>query len=124
MEIKEVNPSLPKVPIHLELGDWVYERGEVSRKLSPPMYVVGIWENGVYLEIDGEQGDPFEADYKDIVPIPFEDVADKCKVNTLVTKEYGCWHFWHKGTGIRFQYVHELQHLLRLVGINKEINLL
>lgn len=120
----ELNQQLPRVPIHLELGDWVYERGEVSRELSPAMYVVGIWDNGVYLELDTEQGDPFEADYKDIVPIPLtDDIIAKNRLNMHIIKEYGQYKFIIHRSNIPVRFVHELQHLLRMFNMGKEIYL-
>lgn len=120
----ELNQQLPRVPIHLELGDWVYERGEVSRELSPAMYVVGIWDNGVYLELDTEQGDPFEADYRDIVPIPLtDDIIAKNRLNMHIIKEYGQYKFIIHRSNIPVRFVHELQHLLRMFNMGKEIYL-
>lgn len=119
-----LNQQLPRVPIYLELGDWVYERGEVSRELSPAMYVVGIWDNGVYLELDTEQGDPFEADYKDVVPIPLtDDIIAKNRLNMHIIKEYGQYKFIIHRSNIPVRFVHELQHLLRMFNMGKEIYL-
>lgn len=120
----ELNQRLSKVPIHLELGDWVCERSKATNRLSPAMYVVGIWDNGVYLELDTEQGDPFEAEYKEIEPIPLTDnIIIKNRLNTFVFKGYGQFKFfWHR-SAIPVKYVHELQHLLRMFNIEKEIYL-
>ncbi len=66
---KYPNPDVPKLKTHYEIGDWVCERG-ITGRLSPNMYIVGMWEDTCYLEIDPEQGDPFEVDLVDIEPIP------------------------------------------------------
>lgn len=120
----ELNQRLPKVPINLELGDWVCERGKGSQRLSPAMYVVGIWDNGVYLELDTEQGDPFEAEYEEIAPIPLTDVIiAKNRLNMHIIKEYGQYKFIIRRSNIPVRFVHELQHLLRLFNLGKEIYL-
>lgn len=120
----ELNHQLPRVPIHLELGDWVYERGEVSKRLFPAMYVVGIWDNGVYLELDTEQGDPFEAEYKNIELIPLTDeIIRDNRLNMYIVKEYGQYKFIMHRSNITVRYVSELQHIMRLFNIEKEIYL-
>lgn len=149
------NPVLPKPCIFLELGDWVCEKSEYIQgktRLSPPMYVVGIWTDGVYLEIDSEQGDPFEADYKDIVPIPLTkellvklDCYGKKRLSNTpdvdgVISKWQTNDYWeiHKHRNMfvakchehttnvsvcYLQYVHELQHFLRRHGIDMDIKL-
>lgn len=124
-------PNLPKPSIFLELGDWVCEKMEYIQgktRLSPPMYVVGIWTDGVYLEIDKEQGDPFEADYKDIVPIPItHEIVNKQtiarRIKAYCVRENGetLWKFKNDTVDTVFAYVHELQHLLRQIGCKDEI---
>ena len=61
--------NVPVLKTHYEIGDWVCERG-MTGKLSPDMYIVGMWSDTVYLEMTPEQGDPFEVDLADIKPIP------------------------------------------------------
>ena len=121
-----------QTPISLELGDWVCERSEASRQLSPPMYVVGIYEDVVYLRIDSEQGDPFEVDLKDVTPIP---ISRKMLEDNGLTGCFGAYEnngriaiiFNNKENGcnqrIPIKYVHELQHFMRLHGIGKAIYL-
>lgn len=121
-----------QTPISLELGDWVCERYEASRQLSPPMYVVGIYEDVVYLRIDAEQGDPFEVDLKDVAPIPIS--RKMLEVNEL-TEYFGAYEnngsialiFKDKEDGCNRRLpitdVHELQHFMRLYGIDKAIHL-
>lgn len=68
MEVKNCNNPTKK-PNHYQIGDWVYERG-ITGALSPAMYIVSMLKDTLYLEIDPEQGDPFEVDLEDIEPIP------------------------------------------------------
>ncbi len=121
------------------------------------MRVVGIGETWVNLEIDPEQGDPFEEDIEDIRPIPltadileqngFEktsespyraeyqlEIDDKADLYLFITlfKKVNRVQiafdpigsvdsritFGKKGCA-----VHDLQHAMRLVGIEKEIKL-
>lgn len=134
--------------LKLELGDWVqgcHEYVNGSRRLAPPMYVVGIWESGVYLEIDPEQGDPFEYDYKDIIPIDLTD--DIFKVNgiwdnhpdwsaiekvgyhiSVMDKTDGSYDVAiitndGRDDSVSCRFVHELQHFINLCGIDKQIKL-
>lgn len=120
------------MPICLELGDWVCEKSNASQRLSPPMYVVGIYEDTTYLRIDPEQGDPFEVDLKDIAPIPIS--GDMLEKNGLTehfcafeSKDGISLIFKNKEDGcnqhIPVKYVHELQHFMRLHGINKDVQL-
>ena len=70
MEVKNCNnTTTPALPNHYQIGDWVYERGTTGI-LSPAMYIVSMLKDTLYLEIDPEQGDPFEVDLIDIEPIP------------------------------------------------------
>lgn len=58
----------------LSIGDWVCAEqlcGVHSEpRLTPPMRVVGLGESWVNLEIDPEQGDPFEFEPHEIRGIP------------------------------------------------------
>lgn len=69
MEVKNCNNSASALTNHYQIGDWVYERGTTGI-LSPAMYIVSMLKDTLYLEIDTEQGDPFEVDLDDIEPIP------------------------------------------------------
>lgn len=88
MEVKNCNnTTTPALPNHYQIGDWVYERGTTGI-LSPAMYIVSMLKDTLYLEIDPEQGDPFEVDLEDIEPIPLtkewlqeQDIYDKRIVN-------------------------------------------
>lgn len=127
MESKTKSAERNVRKLHLELGDWVYERMEVSRRLSPPMRVVGLWDgcDCIYLEIDPEQGEPFEVDWKDVEPIPFTaEIQGRLPSGIQCLREYGRWYYIFQRKALPFTYVHELQHLLRLDGNKYEINLL
>lgn len=68
MEAQNCNNA--KAPVnHYQIGDYVYELG-ITKRLSPPMYVESMLRDTLYLKIDPEQGDPYEIDLEDIVPIP------------------------------------------------------
>lgn len=69
MGVKNCNNSASALTNHYQIGDWVYERG-TTEILSPAMYIVSMLKDTLYLEIDPEQGDPFEVDLVDIEPIP------------------------------------------------------
>lgn len=69
MEVKNCNNSASVLANHYQIGDWVYERGTTGL-LSPAMYIVSMLKDTLYLEIDPEQGDPFEVDLVDVKPIP------------------------------------------------------
>lgn len=69
MEVRNCNNNISKTTNNYQIGDWVYERG-IAGKLSPAMYIVSMLKDTLYLEIDPEQGDPFEVDLADIIPIP------------------------------------------------------
>lgn len=55
----------------LMLGNWVeYATGLNKEKRSIPMYVTGIFSDTVYLNFDGNEGDVFEEEEKDLLGIP------------------------------------------------------
>lgn len=136
----------------LQIGDWVCAAGPVingEERLTPPMRVVSVGETWVCLRIDPEQGDPFEHDIDEIRPIPL--TADILIANgwkrippELFRREYRkygkvtaaveveIWRegviyseIWTSGYSLRLPtlYVHQLQHALRMAGIEKEIEL-
>ena len=49
---KYPNPQLPALPIHYQLGDWVREYSQITGKESPAMYIVAMFKDVLYLEID------------------------------------------------------------------------
>lgn len=51
----------------LFIGAWVYEYMEIPKRLSTPMYVEATFESGdIYLTFRENEGDPFEAEIKNI----------------------------------------------------------
>lgn len=136
----------------LQIGDWVCAAGPVingEERQTPPMRVVSIGETWVNLLIDPEQGDPFEENIEDIRPIPL--TADILMANGFSHARYGHYRYEcviDESTGETIRaaankegimcidifrpkasiflltpYVHQLQHALRLAGINKDIKL-
>ena len=128
----------------LSIGDWVCAEqlcGVHSEpRLTLPMKVVGLGESWVNLEIDLEQGDPFEFEPSEIRGVP---------ITAEVLEKNGFWHNGNKWytpelftleRGLDYwdiviacacgeyvcevytiKYVHQLQHALRLAGVGKEI---
>lgn len=141
----------------LSIGDWVCAEQlcgvNNEPRLTPPMKVVGLGESWVNLEIDPEQGDPFEFESSEIRGVPITaEVLEKngwrndgmyaiLRIDEHLHLEYYyhehrlrkwyCgideWANHAKVNDITFQVhcysVHQLQHALRLAGVNKEINL-
>ncbi len=136
----------------LAIGDWVCVAGPVingEERQTPPMQVCSIGESWVCTMIDPEQGDPFEENIEDIRPIPL--TADILLANGWSHTRHGnaryeCVIDQTTGATIRAAadqrgvmcidvfrpkaslflitpYVHQLQHLLRMAGIEKEIEL-
>lgn len=62
------------------LGNWVeYATGLNKEKRSIPMYVTGIFSDTVYLNFDGNEGDVFDEEEKNLLGIPItEDLLEKC----------------------------------------------
>lgn len=55
------------------IGDYVQEWLEIPEKWATPMYVESIFRDGdVYLDLDGNESDPFEAEIKNIYDIPID----------------------------------------------------
>lgn len=134
----------------LSVGDWVRAEqlcGVHSEpRLTPPMKVAGLGESWVNLEIDPEQGDPFEFEPSEIRGVPI--TAEVLKKNGLEYIDDGndaviflcCDMFWARlcigdtfwQVGIHSEdrldavvcnvkYIHELQHALRLAKVGKEM---
>ena len=134
----------------LSIGDWVCAESlcgvHSEPRLTPPMRVVGLEEAWVNLEIDPEQGYPFEFDPSEIRGIPI--TAGVLEKNELEYIDDGndaviflcCDTFWARlcvgdtfwQVGIHsedrldavvcnIKHIHELQHALRLAKVGKEI---
>lgn len=55
------------------IGDFVQEWSEIPGKWSMPMYVDGIFGEGdLYLNFDGNEADPWDANVKDVYDIPID----------------------------------------------------
>lgn len=137
----------------LAIGDWVCVAGPVingEERHTPPMRVVAIGETWVHLLIDPEAGDPDEEDIEDIRPISL--TSDILMANGWSHARYGHYRYEcviDESTGETIRaaadkegimcidifrpkasiflltpYIHQLQHALRMAGIDKEIELL
>lgn len=140
----------------LSISDWVCAEQlcgvHNEPRLTPPMKVVGLGESWVNLEIDSEQGDPFEfepCEIRGVTITPeilekngfvkesdvgyerFEwrengsvaitlnrDSFSKSETFVLTTFKIGI-----NGWLLKIEHVHQLQHAIRLAGIEKEIEL-
>ena len=97
-------------------------------------------ESWVNLEIDPEQGDPFEFEPSEISGVPItpgilekngvalaEDYDEYSALYTCpqfsVIKYRDGFTFEVPQARVRVEYIHELQHAIRLAGIEKEIEL-
>ena len=137
----------------LAIGDWVCAAGTVlngEERLMPPMRVVAIGETWVQLLIDPEAGDPDEYDIYEVRPIPLTVDAllangwewvhpKRLRAEVRDEEEQLVWAFevtifndcrlcdkvWISGYSLRIpvEYVNELQHAMRLSGIEKEFEL-
>lgn len=58
----------------LFIGAWVRRLRRLPDGFSSPMYVCGLFSNGkMYLDVDENRGDPFDADLKELCPIPMDE---------------------------------------------------
>ena len=131
----------------LSIGDWV--QAETNGRLTPPMRVVSLGEGAggwVNLMIDPEQGDPFEYEPSEIRGIPIAlEIIEKIGFMAMgkekkwqreaywsnngdcyITFTGNCWRvrsYLDLAVVCDVMYVHELQHALRLMNSNQEINL-
>lgn len=77
----------------LMLGNWVeYATGLNNDKRSIPMYVTAIFDDEVYLDFPGNEGDPFEVRDEDLLGIPItEELLEKCWF--VYNESYKCYIF-------------------------------
>lgn len=129
------------------LGNWVY----AGAKTQFPMYVTGIFQDVAYLDFEGNEGDVWEEKEKDMLPVPLteeillkngfikmydyykdkeenifirlgEDITTSIRVECLDRKP-------NKPTASKVnafnktKYVHELQNLLTLAGVEIEFKI-
>ena len=123
----------------LMLNDWVY----LSETGRYPMQITLLDEDGCYLNFVDNEGDPFEGDFGEngVQPVPLtKEMLFANGFNKYVScrgKTYYGYTTDHKilfeimewvegdletavgGRYIELKYVHELQHLLRLAGLDK-----
>lgn len=115
----------------LMIGDWVYDEHGYTRKVN------AIWDNTVVLAECKLNANTIIAQSRhyisDITSIPLTPEILEKNGCTMVDKgDYGEWHIkenpniplWQHTEfiifgGIEIHYVHELQHALRLCGLNE-----
>lgn len=57
----------------INIGDYVQEWLEIPGKWGTPMFIDGIFADGsLYLNLDGNEADPFDANVKDVYDIPID----------------------------------------------------
>lgn len=127
----------------LMLGNWVY----AGAKTQFPMYVTGIFQDVAYLDFEGNEGDVWEEKEEDMLPVPLtEKILLK---NRFVKKKDKISEYYNSpdenvfvrfkkeisvlvilplskarvGARNRIKYVHELQNLLTLAGIEMEFKI-
>ncbi|WP_333615719.1 hypothetical protein [Bacteroides pyogenes] len=117
----------------LRLGNWLeFEDGGI------PMFVSAIFDDTVYLDFDGNEGDVWEEDGKDMAGIPltedtlsqvFETYAHKWELNDIIiVKDRLKDNVYNVHLGNTFireiKYVHELQNIyFTLTGEELEMKL-
>ena len=115
----------------LMVGDWITNRNGF------PMQITNVGEDYAYATFEGNEGDPWEFDDKDDQPQPVPLTPEILKKNRWEETEY--WHEYKDGNTIiqyslsniwgiineieiehfKCEYVHQLQHLLRLCGLDE-----
>ena len=124
------------------LGNWVYE----SERTRFPMQVVSIFDEDVYLDFTGNEGDVWEAKESDIMPIPLtEKIIQKFEgfevgyyTHCLVYEQYSIifrnndnsanwlvsiYKIDNRVISKSVKYVHELQNIFKMYGIDLKIEL-
>ena len=119
---------------NLMLGDWVY----LSEKTEYPMRVTEIDQYNCSLDFEGNEADPFDGIYGENGIAPIELTADILLLNDWCYNHLdGYWGNVHtdkivlEATNVNGEpvlcvfdgeitltYVHELQHIMRLYGLN------
>ncbi len=125
----------------LMLGNWVYD----SEKTRYPMQVTAIFDDTVYLDFEGNEGDVWECSEKDIVPIPITgelllkngfqkrnllgyhehfEYTLYGKINFRLIALNDC-EFSHamQHTALKIEHLHQLQNILRLAGVEVEFKI-
>ena len=120
----------------LMIGDWVVWQHAIENKYHG-IYQVAVIEEG-WIDFYGEEGHCCSQPFNEIHPIPLTaDILNKNFPDTRYNV-FWCWDDRKEGNELWFEiriegedmefrmdmrYVHELQHALRLCGIEKEIEL-
>ena len=122
-------------PNELRIGNWVYD----SKYTQYPMQVVLIGSDYVYLDFEGNEGDVWECDCKEIVPIPLtEELIEKqgwYKFDSYynngeikICKNEDWWHLYisdviHRNIiAVDVKYLHELQNAY-FIATKKELEI-
>lgn len=127
----------------LMFGNWVL----AGAKTQFPMYVTGIFDDVAYLDFEGNEGDVWEEKEEDMLPVPLTEkillknrfvkkrdkiseyynspdenvfVRFKKEISVLVILPLSAARV---GARNRIKYVHELQNLLTLAGIEMEFKI-
>lgn len=127
----------------LMLGNWVL----AGAKTQFQMYVVGVFKDVAYIDFKGNMGDFFEVKEEDMFPVPLTEkffikngfLKKKDKISEYYTSPDGkVFIRFRKGISVlvilplstarvgarnRIKYVHELQNLLTLAGIEMEFKI-
>lgn len=134
--------SMGKISVsELSVGDYVCAIS--GTRETPPMKVVGLGESWVNLEIDPEQGDPYEFEPSEIRGIPitaevlerngFRKIAYSDKIYGIEGDNSSLIYYFEGRVAdfrrerdrcsITCNYIHELQRALCLAKVGKEIEL-
>lgn len=118
----------------LMIGDWIQDENRF------PMYVTAVGTDYVYADFEGNEADPWEyqdRDFADGTAKPVELTAGMLEANGFRAVGHGVWTRPQEGeTAVtvdaygtvstedgdmraRARYVHELQHVLRIAGLNE-----
>lgn len=130
----------------LMLGNWVL----AGAKTQFPMYVTGIFQDVAYLDFEGNEGDVWEEKEEDMFPVPLTEkillknrfVKKKDKISEYYNSpDENVFVRFKKGVSIYIvsapvsssikrvsankliQYVHELQNLLTLAGVEMKFKI-
>ena len=115
----------------LQIFDWVQDHNGFQWQ------IIGVDDDYAYATFEGNEGDPWEFDDKDEQPQPIPLTPEILKKNGWKETEY--WHEYNDGNTIiqyslsniwgiineieiehfKCEYVHQLQHLLRLCGLDE-----
>lgn len=133
----------------LFIGAWVQEYSPAADRLYMPMQVVGLFQSlisqdTVYLDFEGNEADPWEAELKDLRGIPVTEelllklgFSKAVHVDGMYAYDHFCiekdGEYWFIDTNsgdmcspvfrVKELCVHHLQSALRLAGVDLKIKL-